>query len=490
MIQQIELRRNFGIGFDNLSATWYLITSTNLAATSPFSLANAQNTQGLNLDASWLTEFITNGAGYIVTTRGLDYKFASVIQTRFFYSGTGQVYDSTTGSVINDFVRVLKTNSRPDSSVPLPSDITMDIIGQPIQSDGYVNDYEVVISYVDSDGDGVADNPDFFDEIVAPKIMPQEKLVFFRQTIDFDDLERYLPVEPGFVNSEYATLDSIELAKAEYVDLQVFYATQSDKFYQLQVTFINGTQQRTLVPLTDYIARTGRGGLSFQYRHNSPLTNVINPGSTNIIDMYLVTQSYYTSYQNYIKDTTGTVVEPMPPDIAQLTTAYSGLDNYKMVSDNIVLNSVTFKPLFGAKAPAELRGIIKVVRAQNTVASDSEIKSQVISHINEYFTIDKWDFGNSFFFSELAAFLHERLGSIISSVVLVPLNPLKSFGDLYEIRSAPNEIFVSAATVSDVEVITALTQSNIRSQTSVSGLYPVTSIGAPGSTIGQNGSSN
>lgn len=79
------------------------------------------------------------------------------------------------------------------------------------------------------------------------------------------------------------------------------------------------------------------------------------------------------------------------------------------------------------------------------------------------------------------------MGSIISSVVLVPLNPLKSFGDLYEIRSAPNEIFVSAATVADVEVIDALTQSNIRSQTSVAGLYPVTSIGATGSTISQTG---
>jgi hypothetical protein len=96
----------------------------------------------------------------------------------------------------------------------------------------------------------------------------------------------------------------------------------------------------------------------------------------------------------------------------------------------------------------------------------------VIANINEYFTIDKWDFGSSFFFSELAAYLHRQLGSIISSVVLVPLNPLKSFGDLYEIRSAANEIFVSAATVSDIEVIDALTQSNIRSQTAVSGLYP------------------
>jgi hypothetical protein len=114
----------------------------------------------------------------------------------------------------------------------------------------------------------------------------------------------------------------------------------------------------------------------------------------------------------------------------------------------------------------------------------SEIKSQMISSINNYFTIDKWDFGDSFFFSELAAYLHEQLGSIISSVVLVPLNPLKTFGDLYEIRSAPNEIFVSAATVNDIEVIDALTQSNIRSQTPVSGLYPVS---GSGSSLSQTG---
>ena len=65
------------------------------------------------------------------------------------------------------------------------------------------------------------------------------------------------------------------------------------------------------------------------------------------------------------------------------------------------------------------------------------------------------------------------MAGIISSVVLVPLNPLKSFGDLYEIRSAPNQIFVNAATVADVEVIEALTQSNLRTQTTVSGLTPV-----------------
>jgi hypothetical protein len=195
----------------------------------------------------------------------------------------------------------------------------------------------------------------------------------------------------------------------------------------------------------------------------------------------VVTQEYYTDYQNYIKDTTGTVPLPSLPTIGELTTAYSGLNNYKMVSDNLVVNSVIFKPLFGAKAAPELRATIKVVKAPRSTASVAEIKSQIIANVNSYFTLDKWDFGDTFFFSELAAYLHERLGSIISSVVLVPLNPLKTFGDLYEIRSAPNEIFVSAATVVDVEVIEALTQNNIRSQTSVSGLYPTAS-----SSTGQN----
>lgn len=474
ILQQVELVRNFGLGYNNLTSTWYLITSTNLAQDAPFSLQYAQNAQGLGLDASWLIQFqtIQNTGSYTVTSRGLDYIFASVIETRFFFDGSGKVYDSRTGSVINDFIKILKTNSRPDSNYPLSADVTTDIIAQPVQSDGFVNDYQVVVSYRDSDSDGVADNPDFFDEVVAPLVDPTTKYVFLQLTADFNNTENYLPVAAGVVNSSYATSDAIELVKSEYVDGQVFYAYQEDAFYELDVNVTNGIIQRTLISRTDFVSRVGRQSLYFQYRHNSPLTNLIDPGVVNIIDSYVITQEYYTAYQNYVKDTTGTVPEPDQPTIDELNTAYAALNDYKMISDNLVLNSVMFKPLFGAKAAPELRATIKVVQAQNTTASVSEIKSLVIQYVNTYFTIDKWDFGDSFFFSELSAYLHQNLGSIVSSVVLVPLNPLKSFGDLYEIRSAANEIFVSAATVADVEVITALTQSNIRSATSVSGLYP------------------
>jgi hypothetical protein len=230
-------------------------------------------------------------------------------------------------------------------------------------------------------------------------------------------------------------------------------------FYQLGIV----NDQRQLVDVTaSWTVKTGRQNIYYQYRHNTPLTNRIDPGTSNIVDLYVVTQQYYIAYQNWIRDTTDSVPEPVRPTINELSTEYQGLADYKMISDNIVVNSVVFKPLFGAKAQPELRATIKVIRAANSNASDSEIKNLVITNLNNYFTIDKWNFGDTFYFSELAAYVHANMGGIVSSVVIVPLDRNKSFGDLYEIRSAPNEIFVNAATVSNIEVIAALTSSNIR----------------------------
>jgi hypothetical protein len=469
-LAQIELYRNFGLGYNNLTNEWYVITSTNLAVDAAWSQTYANSTAGANLDASWFVQFITDGDSYTVTTRALNYYFGSVLQTRFFFYGDEQIYDSRTGTTIRDFVKVLKTNSRPDSNLPLETDVTMRIIDQPVQPDGYVDDYQVLVSWQDSDADGVPDDPDFFNTIVAPNANALTKRVFFQQVVDFDNLERYLLVEPGIVNDQYATLEDIEVEKAQYIVGQVFYAygvynsttntyTTEPAFYVLALT---ATGTTTLITTAEYITRVGRQGLYFQYRHNSPLTNRIDPGSTNIIDIYVVTQAYYTAYRNYIVDSTGTVPMPEVPTIDTLTAEYAGLQDYKMISDNMIINSVTFKPLFGAKAADQLRATIKVIRASNSTASVSEIKSLVVAYINNYFAIENWDFGDTFYFSELSGYLHQNIGDVVSSVVLVPLNPQKSFGDLYEIRSAPNEIFVNAATVADIQVIEALTSTNLR----------------------------
>lgn len=133
-----------------------------------------------------------------------------------------------------------------------------------------------------------------------------------------------------------------------------------------------------------------------------------------------------------------------------------------MMSDSVVLNSVIFKPLFGPKAASPLRATIKVIKNSKTNASDSEIRSAVLSAMNTYFAINNWSFGDTFYFSELSAYLHAEIGEYVSSVVLVPNDPTMHFGDLYEIKCAPYEIFVNAATANDVIIISALTPTELQ----------------------------
>ena len=459
IVQQVQVQRDFGLRYDNFTGTWYIITSANLAVNAPFSLQYAGSEGAGPIDASWLVQATTDGYQYTVQFRNLDYYFGSVIETRFFYYGAEQIYDSRTGTVVKDFIKVLKSNSQPDSNAPMTQDFRLNIIGQPTEADGYVNDYQVVVSIPDVNADGIPDDPDAFAQIVAPNTNSNKKLVFFQQTIDFDNLERYLLLKNGVVNSNYPTQQAIGLVEHQFVVGQVFYAYSTGDFFQLVA---NSDGSVKLVAATGYLARTGRQDLYFEYRHNSPLTSIIDPGSSNIIDLYVVTLEYYTAYTNWIRDTTGTVVQPIPPTLDQLTTQYAALQNYKMISDNMILNCVQFVPLFGSKAPKSLQATIKVIPASNTTASNTEIKNLVVTVMNEYFSIDVWNFGDTFYFSELGAYIHGRIGNIVSSVVLVPLDPNAPFGDLYEVQAQPNQIFVNGATINNIEVITALTSSTLQ----------------------------
>ena len=84
------------------------------------------------------------------------------------------------------------------------------------------------------------------------------------------------------------------------------------------------------------------------------------------------------------------------------------------------------------------------------------IKTRVIAAINEFFALDNWDFGDSFYFTELAAYIHNQLAPDLLTVVIVPNQSGQSFGSLFQIDSAADEIFISGATVDDVSIITAI----------------------------------
>ena len=390
--------------------------------------------------------------------------FGSVTQTRFAFNQNEIVYDPYSGKVLQDFVNILNINTEPNATTSLGIDYKINVVGQSTESDGYVNTFEVEVASTDVNLNTVIINPNFFQDITGYVTGASNIGIyaFFELIQDPINLTRLELIPSTDVIYQYPTKSQVETVKYEYPVGQLYYAYSDNKFYKSVQDVTVTTPFFVLVEQTNYSVKPGRQGLSYQYRHNSNNTTRIDPATTNIIDLYLVTQSYYTAYQNWIQDSTNTIIEPDMPTINQLQSEYGKVNDYKMLSDSVILNSVIFKPLFGAKAPYELRATIKVIKDSTTNASDSQIRSSVLTAMNNYFNINNWNFGDTFFFSELSAYLHAECGDLISSAVLVPKDPTKPFGDLYEIRCQPYEIFVNAATANDIQVIPALTPNQLQ----------------------------
>lgn len=416
-------------------------------------------------DPNWFVKFNSLGNNrYLVTYKSLTYYFGSVADTRFTFSKNELVYDPFTGKIIQDFVDILGINTLPNSVANIGSNTKINILGQTVESDGYVNDFEVEVAATDINNNQLILNPDFFNVITGyqPNSSNFGIYAFFETIQDPINLTRKVLVASNTIQFQYPTQTQIELVKYEYPLGQVFYAYTENKFYKTVQDQTVTVPFYVLVEQPQYSIKIGRQGLSYQYRHNSNNTNRIDPVTTNIIDLYLVTFSYYNSYQKWVVDNTNTLPEPNKPTITELMNAYPEIQNYKMLSDSVILNSVEFKPLFGPKADPKLRATIKVIKDSKTNASDSEVRSAVLTAMNQYFNINNWDFGDTFYFSELSAYLHAECGDLISSAVLVPNDPNMSFGDLYEIKCRPFEIFVNAATSNDVLVVPALTPDELQ----------------------------
>jgi len=447
-IIRMELQQSFSLVFDN-------------------SLTIAQDRWSIStydVPGFFVNLLSLGGNRYSVSYQSLAYYFGSVADTRFSFETGKLVYDPLSGKILQDFTNVLTSNTQPGSTYPMSRDIKVSIIGQTVESDGYVNDFEVEVASIDVNNRTLIQNPDFFEEVTG-YVTGKTNIgiyAFFELVEDAVNLSRYQLIASSLVSYQYPNITQIEVVKYEYPLGQLFYAYTENKFYTTVQNNAVQTVYYTLVEQLQYSTKAGRQGLAFQYRHNSNNTTRIDPATTNIIDLYLVTQAYYTAYRNWIQDTTNTIVKPTVPTINELNQAYNKVQDYKMLSDSVIMNSVIFKPLFGPKADPALRATIKVIKTTFTSASDSEIRSATLTAMNTYFDVNNWNFGDTFYFSELSAYLHANIGELVSSVVLVPNDPTMSFGDLYEIKAAPYEIFVNAATANDVVVIAALTSAELQ----------------------------
>ena len=440
--------KTFGLRYDVTEMSWQIVDESNLG-TGDFSLTNAGSITGTGLDNSWFLKLSFANGEYTVQSRGIKYFFQSEKETRFYFDPDVKVYDSRTATTIQDGIKVLRNNTLPDSASSLFYSQTWRIDNKVIQSDGFDDNRKILVTFPDDELDGVPDDPDLFETLVDPDTNPATKYVYFVQSLNENNFLTYDPVDRTMIVSLYATETAILDKLSLYTAGTIFYAYTEDKFYE--------TSGTALTQVTNYIARNGRQDIMFQYTHNAPNNRRIDPSPNNLIDLYLLTADYSTEYSAYITDTSNTVTEPVKPTGSELSVSFGSIESYKTISDSLIYNAATFKPLFGAKADSALRATFKVVKNPAVTISDNEIKSRVISAINSYFDIANWDFGETFYFSELSAYLHSQLVPDVSSIIIVPTATSNSFGDLYQINAEANEIFVSAATVSDVQIISAIT---------------------------------
>lgn len=452
----ITAYEDFGLRYDAKLAQWLIITPQNLN-TGEFNLTYAGNASNNALDASWLIRFKVVGQTYTALYRGTNYVFESVQDTNFYFDDTVKVYDPKTGFTIHDQIKVLKINTNPDDANSLALDYTWYVHKNIVEVDGYTAPNKILVTFPDANNDGIPDNPELFGLIVNPSINITSKYVYFNASYRYDNFVSHTPVDNATIIADYHNFHDMQVAATLYKDGQLFYIIDLNQFYQLTVT----GAVYTLNSITGYSAKLGRQDLYFQYRHNSPNYRRIDPSPNNIIDIYFLTKQYADNYTTWLRDRTTTTIEPAILTSDALTIEFNKLEKYKSISDTIIYNPAKFKPIFGAKSAEALQAIFKVVKNTSVLISDNDIKTSVIAAINTYFDVNNWDFGETFYFSELSTYLHNALAPNIASIIIVPSRQSSSFGSLLQINAAFNEIITSSATVDNVQIISAITSEQI-----------------------------
>jgi hypothetical protein len=457
MIDLIFANKPFGLRYDAVTQTWQVIFESNLNSTSDFSLGKQGDSSNQQQDSSWMILFTTDNEYYTVTSREQRYIFESDKEIRFYYDGNNKIYDSRTSNVIKDQINILSINTdlnSVNSTLPFTNDLLWEIVEEFKGLDGYVDNKKLIVTFADTDDNGVVDNPELFLNIVAPdatdpsKYIIQEKYSIATGQDDYrySDAIRsgaliILPTEPNNFSG--------------YADGQYFYFVDTKVVKQYSI-------KNPLAVSLQYKVYQGRDLLKFQYTHSADYESRVDAGASNIIDTYILTKNYDTNFRQWLS---GAITsKPLPPGSDELYDIMApSLNLIKSVSDEIVYHPVSYKILFGATASLELQASFKIIKNASRVLSDNDIKARAITAINQFFALENWDFGDTFYFTELSTYVVNQLAPDVSSFVIVPRQGGVGFGSLFEIKSASDQIFINGATVDDIEIISGITASVIKS---------------------------
>ena len=329
------------------------------------------------------------------------------------------------------------------------------------EQDGYVDDRKVKISPFDNDEDGTPDYPLSIDDLIQDTV-DAKNYITFESYVEFD----------GYT---YYRLSSTAKVVSALTNSGIEFLTTNKKFYNngtLVTTTGSQGEYTATINSVIYRANIGRSSITssgvtnplfFQWKHTAPRDQRIDPSISNVVELIVMTSNYYDNVLTWTANNQTADLFPIEPSVEELNSLFaSSLNSYKAIGDQLIYTPAKFKKLFGSTADITLQGTFKVVKAQGATITDNEIKARVLSAINTYFDIANWDYGESFYYTELCAYIHNQLSTQISSVVIVGADAESVFGDLFEITSDPNELFYSTATVDNIEIINSFTDQNLK----------------------------
>jgi hypothetical protein len=460
IVNQVSQNLNFGLRYNVSTTSWEVITSSNLDLISRFNLGKAGDTSSTNVDASWIVAFVKEVDEYVVRIRQMNYVFGSVEQNRFYFDTNEKQYNDRVGKVVKDTVTVLGINPVVNSADPITNDFSFEINDTIKFNDGYESAIEVKIAFEDSDNDGIIDNPEAFEQVVG--VDGVAGYLFFQEITDNAGSKTYQLID----NTNDVIIVVEKETLVDFADTLTYPNGQLIYFYDIdedRVKRVNRTTN-TLDLESSYKGVIGRDNLKFQYIHNASVDRRIDPSVSNIIDIFLLPRSYDTEFRRYLAG--GTSLKPIAPSSDSLRITFgSKLNEIKSISDEIIYHPVQYKVLFGSTADANLQAQFKIVKNPTQTINDNDLKVRVITSINEFFDVNNWDFGDRFYVSELTTYILNQVAPDISNLTIVPRQSGQSFGSLFEIQSAPDEIFVSGATVDDIKIVSAITVSEVNGST-------------------------
>jgi len=463
LIDQAFEYKDFALRYDQYNRQWKIVLAEDINTLGDFATGKAGDITGENLDASWMLYFKTDGEKYTITYRNLRYVMESADEIRFFFDAADKIYDPSTGQVVRDKIDILNINRQPGELTPFTRDFNWTITDAYRDVEGYLDSRKIQVQFIDLDDDGVVDDPDIFEQIVGEEntaIATADKIIFQKKYTTTDGVEDFKYF--ANTNAEIIVVQN-ETVIAPYstrLEGQIFYLIDEGIFRKLNKSLNNTTIN------TDYKSYFGRADLKFHYIHVADSGYRIDPSASNIIDTYILSKTYDTQVKQFITGSRG--VRPMPPSNDELFRSYGGeINKIKSISDEVIYHPAKYKILFGDKAAPDLQVKFKIVKNASIVINDNELKSNIIEAINKFFDIENWDFGETFYFQELSAYIINQLSPKLVSILIVPRQTTQSFGSLFEIKSEPDEIFASAAKVSDIETIDQLTATNLQASGAV-----------------------